>query len=76
MDATVLVIALIAVVGVGVGVFFFLRSRPKPEEAFSHFRCPKCRRRLRYLERQVGRKGKCSNCGGEVIFPPISQSID
>lgn len=77
MDATVLVIVIVAVFLVAaVGVVLFLRSRSQPEEGFSHFRCPKCSRRLRYQTRQVGHKGKCSNCGGDVIFPPISQSID
>jgi predicted RNA-binding Zn-ribbon protein involved in translation (DUF1610 family) len=77
MDTTVLVIVVVAVVlVVAVGVVLFMRGRSKVEERFAHFRCPKCRRRLRYMERQVGHKGKCSNCGNAVIFPPISQSID
>ncbi len=75
METTLIVVGLVVAVGV-VGVIIYLRGRPKPEEAYSHFRCPKCRRRLRYNERQVGHKGKCSNCGNDVIFPPISQSID
>jgi hypothetical protein len=73
---TIVVIVLIVAVAAVVGVAVYLRGRGGQEEAFSHFRCPKCRRRLRYLARQVGHKGKCSNCGGDVIFPPISQSID
>ncbi len=76
MDTTVVIGLLGVGAAVGFGVFVYLRGRPKREEAYSHFRCPKCRRRLRYLTRQVGNKGKCSNCGNDVIFPPISQSID
>ncbi|HEY7313965.1 MAG TPA: hypothetical protein VH643_31740 [Gemmataceae bacterium] len=77
MDPIVLIILIVAVVLVlGVGVILFLRSRTQPDEGFAHFRCPKCRRRLRYQARQVGHKGKCSNCGGDVLFPPISQSIE
>jgi hypothetical protein len=77
MDTTTLVIVIVAVVLVlAVGAILFLRSRTQPDEGFSHFRCPKCRRRLRYQSRQVGHKGKCSNCGGDVLFPPISHSID
>ena len=76
MDPTFFVVGLVVVSVLAVGVTLYLRGRPKQEEVFSHFRCPKCRRRLRYNERQVGHKGKCSNCGNEVIFPPLSQSID
>lgn len=76
MDSTTLLILIAVLIAAAVGVFLFVRNRPKPEEEFSHFRCPKCRRRLRYMERQVGHKGKCSNCGGSVIFPPIGQAID
>jgi hypothetical protein len=76
MDTTLLLVGLGVLTAVGVGVFLFLRGRSPAEEAFSHFRCPKCRRRIRYLSRQVGHKGRCSHCGNELIFPPLSQSID
>lgn len=77
MDTTVVVLIVIgAVVLVGVVVVLLLRRRKTVDDSFYHFRCPKCRRRLRYQSRQVGRKGKCSNCAGEVIFPPTSQSVD
>ena len=45
-------------------------------EGYCHFRCPGCRRRLRFQARQVGRKGRCSHCGADVTFPAVSQSID
>jgi len=76
MDPTFLVVGLVVVLVLAVGVYMYWQGRPKREEAFSHFRCPKCRRRLRYNERQVGHKGKCSNCGNDVTFPPLSESID
>lgn len=76
MDTTIVLVIVGVLAALGVGVFLFLRGKPQHEEAYSHFRCPKCRRRLRYISRQVGRKGKCSNCGGDVLFPPLSQSID
>jgi predicted RNA-binding Zn-ribbon protein involved in translation (DUF1610 family) len=75
MDTTVVLIALAVAAAAAVGVYVFLRGRSQQEEVYSHFRCPKCRRRLRYHTRQVGHKGECSNCGNEVIFPPISESI-
>ncbi len=76
MDTTLLLIVLVVVLVLAVGVFLFLRGRSPREEAYSHFRCPKCRRRLRYLRRQVGRKGQCSNCGQPLTFPPLSEAID
>jgi hypothetical protein len=77
VDPTVVVIIIIGVVAaLGVGVFFFIRGRNKVDEAYYHFRCPKCKRRLRYQTRQVGHQGQCSNCGNGVLFPPVSQSID
>lgn len=61
------------------GLTFWLIRRggsSNREIAYSHFRCPGCRRRLRYQSRQVGHKGECSNCGREITFPPVSQSVD
>jgi hypothetical protein len=78
MNNTTLLLVVVGVVVIvlAFGVFLFLKNRPKREEEFSHFRCPNCRRRLRYRKRQVGHKGKCSNCRKDLIFPPLSQSID
>jgi ribosomal protein S27E len=61
------------------GVYLLLRRRGRRQEeagAFYHFRCPGCRRRLRFQARQAGHRGACSHCGRAVTFPPASQSID
>jgi|YelNatPaOPRAMG01_1025707.scaffolds.fasta_scaffold181332_1 LPXTG-motif cell wall-anchored protein len=76
MDTTILLMVFGVAACLVAGVVLFRRRRSKEDDSFYHFRCPKCQRRLRYLARQVGHKGKCSNCSGEVVFPPISQSID
>lgn len=76
MNTTVLLIVFGVAVVFGVGAFLFKRGRAPKEQPFFHFRCTSCRRRLRYQERQVGHKGKCSNCGKDVVFPPLAQSID
>ncbi len=76
MELSLVLIIGAVILALGVGVFLFIRARPKIDDAFYHFRCTKCKRRLRYQERQVGHKGKCSNCGSDVIFPPTAQACD
>jgi hypothetical protein len=61
------------------GAYLLLRRGGRRREeagAYHHFRCPGCRRRLRYQSRQAGHRGQCSHCGRAVTFPPASQSID
>ena len=77
MDTSVVVIVSLAVVLVlAVGGYFFLHRRTREDDTFYHFRCARCKRRLRYQAKQVGHKGKCSNCGGDILFPPVSQSVE
>jgi hypothetical protein len=77
MGTTELLFIGVAVVAVlAIVAYVVVRSRRPREEAIYHFRCPGCKRRLRYRERQVGHKGTCSNCGQHLSFPPISESID
>jgi hypothetical protein len=77
MDTTEIIIAAVVVVLLGGGgfAFWWVRLRVPEEAEVFHFRCPGCGRRLRYLERQVGRKGECSSCKGLLTFPPTSKSI-
>ena len=67
-----------AVVALVAGAYLLLRRSGRREAAatYYHFRCPGCRRRLRYQSRQAGHRGQCSHCGRAVTFPPASQSID
>jgi hypothetical protein len=74
MDPIVGVLIGVAVVGVVGGFYWFRGRRPKEEPVF-HFRCPGCKRRLRYRARQVGHRGECSHCRQAITFPPVSQSI-
>ena len=66
------------VVAAGAVGYWVVRRRQwqAKDERFCHFRCPGCRRRLRFQARQVGRMGGCSHCGADVTFPAVSQSID
>jgi rRNA maturation endonuclease Nob1 len=75
MDTTLLLV-LGAILAAGAGVWVYLRARSPTAIRFFHFRCPGCRRRLRYKEPQAGHKGECSNCGRELIFPPVSESTN
>jgi hypothetical protein len=77
-STTLAVLAVPAVLVIAGLVFWLLRRGRRREEsaAVYHFRCPGCKRRIRFLSRQVGHKGECSNCGKPVIFPPVSQSVD
>ena len=74
----VVIAALVLAVVLGVWLLVARRKAQKraKEEAFHHMRCPGCKRRLRYQERQVGHKGRCSHCGREVVFPPTSLSVE
>ena len=77
--STIMVLAgTAAVLAGGLLAYLLLLQRTRRQEAavFHHFRCPDCRRRLRFQSRQVGRKGECSHGGHAVTFPPISQAVD
>lgn len=52
-------------------LFFAHRRQVKDEEELLYFIhvCKKCRRRLRYLDRQVGHFGQCPACRNPFIFP-------
>ena len=60
----------------GIVIYLLIRARKPKEEQFHHFRCPGCKRRIRYRTRQVGHKGSCSNCGRDLVFPPVSLSVE
>jgi LPXTG-motif cell wall-anchored protein len=54
---------------VGIGVFVFLRARKPKQEAIHYFRCPSCKRKLRYYARQAGHRGMCNSCKEPLTFP-------
>ena len=77
MDSPLLLLLLAGVVvALAVGAYLFVRSRSGPaEEPYLHFRCPGCKRRLRFLAKQVGHSGQCSHCGRKLTFPLASQAM-
>jgi DNA-directed RNA polymerase subunit RPC12/RpoP len=76
MTPTTLALVAGAAAALAVGGYLLLRRRGGREEPYYHFRCPTCRRRLRFRARQAGHTGQCSHCGHGVTFPPTSQSVD
>jgi hypothetical protein len=76
MDTTTILLVAGVVAALAVVGFILWRLRGEREEPYYHFRCPGCRRRLRYRARQVGHTGGCSHCGTRLTFPPTAQSVD
>jgi ribosomal protein S27E len=78
MTVGMLATALTALALIG-GGYLLVRHKGRLRAAaasFLHFRCPGCKRRLRFLARQAGHRGECSHCGRELVFPRAEQSID
>jgi hypothetical protein len=69
MDTTTWVLIVAVPIMLIIGVVLVLRKRKPREEAVLHFRCPNCKRRLRYFARQAGHKGRCNSCKESLIFP-------
>jgi RNase P subunit RPR2 len=73
-DITVWIILGIVVFVLAAGAFFVMRLRKSGADAVYHFRCPGCKRRLRYHARQVGHRGMCSHCREPLTFPAVSRA--
>jgi hypothetical protein len=77
MTVVMIVGAIVVVAVVGGYLFLHWRWRQGAKgDVIYHFRCPGCKRRLRYNARQTGHKGQCSHCGKSVVFPSAAESID
>jgi DNA-directed RNA polymerase subunit RPC12/RpoP len=52
-------------------VFFAVRGRLKEvkDETYFYYNCPKCSRKLRYRERQIGKLAQCPLCERPIVFP-------
>jgi len=67
--ATVMLAALVAQFAPG-----WRRARVKLP-VYVHFRCPCCRRRLRYLPHQAGHRGACPTCHRGLTFPLAARPV-
>ena len=73
-DFTIWLIVGVVVFLVAAGGFFFIRLRRSGPEVVYHFRCPGCKRKLRYHARQVGHRGMCSHCKETLTFPAVTRA--
>jgi LPXTG-motif cell wall-anchored protein len=69
MDATTWTLIVGIPLIIAVGAFLFFRRRTPRQLPIYYFRCPGCKRKLKYFARQAGHKGMCSNCKEPFIFP-------
>jgi LPXTG-motif cell wall-anchored protein len=68
-DVTTWILIVIIPASLGVGGFLLLRKRKPKEQPILYFRCPSCKRKLKYLARQAGHKGMCASCKEKFVFP-------
>lgn len=71
MDTTTLLLAaIVPIMVIGAIVLVMRRRNAAPAEPI-YFRCPGCRRKIKYMPKQGGNKGQCSNCKTDLIFPKV-----
>jgi len=54
-------------------VFFRKRSVARREEESYYMNCPRCQRKLRFRESQMGRIGLCPLCKRPLLFPKLHE---
>jgi hypothetical protein len=64
-----LISMMVILAGIHLGRFFWKHRQENKAEVVCYIECPKCHRRLRYREAQIGKPGKCPLCGRPMIFP-------
>jgi hypothetical protein len=68
-NATTLIVGFCITGCLVLGTVFVVRARKPKEEPLHYFRCPSCKRKLKYLAHQAGHKGMCSTCKEKFVFP-------
>jgi len=69
MNTVLLIVLVLAACAAGLGGYKYFRSRPPGEEAYYHFQCPSCQRKLRFRARKAGQPGMCPRCRKPCTFP-------
>jgi DNA-directed RNA polymerase subunit RPC12/RpoP len=67
--ARILIGSVIVLLLANVGVAVYTRQKQRKEEFLFYYNCPKCSRKLRYRESQIGRLAKCPLCERPIVFP-------
>lgn len=67
--ARILIGSVVLLLLANIGVLVYGRLKQKQDETVFHYNCPKCRRKLRYREGQIGRLAKCPLCERPIVFP-------
>jgi hypothetical protein len=73
MDMTLTLLAAGLAPVVAVGAILITRLRAWRGDAYSHFRCPACRQRIRFQARKAGRSALCPNCYALATLPRPSR---
>jgi hypothetical protein len=69
MNTPLVIFLVLLACAAGLGCYRYYRSRPAPEEAYFHFQCPICKRKLRYRASKAGQPGMCPRCRNACTFP-------
>jgi hypothetical protein len=59
----------VALVGAHLVIMLRSHKRGAKEEPVCYFKCPGCKRKLRYPARQAGHVGRCPTCHKHLLFP-------
>jgi hypothetical protein len=72
MGFTAVFLGIVLIIAVA---YFVARWRlKKKKEALIHFSCPACRQKLLYRADQAGRRGMCTRCGKQLVFPALPKA--
>jgi DNA-directed RNA polymerase subunit RPC12/RpoP len=73
---TVIIGSVILLLVANIGVVVHSRLRQRKDEIVFHYHCPKCSRKLRYRESQIGRLAKCPLCERPIVFPRPADFVE
>jgi hypothetical protein len=65
----VLASLLFVLIATHIGFLVYNRRGKKKEEILFYYWCPKCSRKLRYREGQIGKASRCPICKRAFVFP-------
>jgi DNA-directed RNA polymerase subunit RPC12/RpoP len=66
---SILIAGVVILLALNIGVSLRNRLKQQKDEIQFHYHCPKCHRKLRYREHQIGRFAQCPLCERPIVFP-------